>query len=81
MTVPILKKGDLTQCNNWWGISLLHAVGRKLFARIMQRRLQIVVEDTLPDSQYDFHSGRVCIYMMFCTQQLIEEAREQNTKV
>ena len=73
MIVPILKKGNLTHCDNWWGISLLHVVG-KLFVMVMQRRLQIVVEDTLPDSQCDFHSGRGCIYMMFCTRQLIEEA-------
>jgi hypothetical protein len=45
--VPIPKKGDLTQCHNWRGISLLDIVG-KLLANILQRRLQKVVEDVMP---------------------------------
>ena len=49
--VPILKKGDLTKCDNWRGISLLDTTG-KLFTKIIQMRLQNVIEDVLPDSQY-----------------------------
>ena len=48
--VPILKKGDLTLCHNWRGISFLDVVG-KLFTKIMQNRLQMVVEDLVRDSQ------------------------------
>ena len=51
--VPISKKGDLHSCDNWHGISLLDVVG-KLFARILQRRLQSVAEDILPESQAGF---------------------------
>ena len=80
MLVPIPKKGDLTQCDNWRGISLLDVVG-KLFAKVIQKRLQRVVEDALPDSQCGFRSGRGCIDMIFCTRQLVEKAREHNTKV
>ncbi len=32
--VPILKKGDPSQCDNWRGISLLDTTGR-LFAKVM----------------------------------------------
>ena len=35
LLVPIPKKGDLSLCDNWRGISLLDVVG-KLFARVMQ---------------------------------------------
>ena len=37
--VPIPKKGDLKQCDNWRGVALLDVVG-KVVARILQQRLQ-----------------------------------------
>ena len=39
-------------------------------------RLQNVIEDVLPDSQCSFRSGRGCVDMIFCAQQLIKKARE-----
>ena len=50
LLVPIPKKGDLSCCNNWRGISLLDVIG-KLFARVPNNRLQLVVEETVLDSQ------------------------------
>ena len=41
--IPIPQKGDLSVCDNWRGISLLEVVG-KIFARILQDRLQSVAE-------------------------------------
>ena len=35
LIIPIPKKGDLTLCDNWRGISLLDVIG-KLFAKIIQ---------------------------------------------
>ena len=78
--VPVPKKGDLTVCDNWRGISLLDIVG-KLFAKIIQKRLQGVVEEVVPDSQCGFRKGRGCTDMIFCARQLVEKAREHNTKV
>jgi len=52
--VPIPKKGDLKNCDNWRGISLLDVVG-KLFGRILQDRLQLIAEKVLPESQCGFH--------------------------
>ena len=57
LIVPIPKKGDLSICDNWRGISLLD-VGGKLFAKTIQSRLQDVAEDVLPDSQCGFRRGR-----------------------
>ena len=45
--VPIPKKGDLRVCDNWRGTSLLGVVG-KLFALILQDRLQLIAERVLP---------------------------------
>lgn len=47
--VHISKKGDLKKCDNWRGISLLDLVG-KVFARILQDRLQLITKKVLPES-------------------------------
>ena len=70
--VPIPKKGDLNVCDNWQGISLLDVVG-KIFARIIQDRLQTIAEDFLPASQCGFHKCRGCTDMIFTARQLVEK--------
>ena len=80
LLVQIPKKGELMICGNWRGISLLDVMG-KLFAKVIQGRLQVVVEDTLPDSQCGFRHGQGCIDMIFCARQIMEKAREHNTYV
>ena len=69
LLVPIPKKGDLTQCNNWHGISLLEMVG-KFFTKVVQVRLQRVAEEVLPDSQCGFRAGRECADMVLFTTSL-----------
>ena len=76
--VPIPKKGDLWSSDNWRGISLLDVVG-KLFARVIQDRLQELSEDVLPESQCGFRKGRGCVDMVFVARQLIEKAIEHDT--
>ena len=75
--VPIFKEGDLQQCDNWWGISLLDVVG-KVFAQVIQERLQIIAERILPDSQCCFRKGRGCCDMIFVARQLLEKTREHH---
>ena len=75
--IPIPKKGDMSQCDNWRGISLLGVL--EVFAKVVQKRLQEVVEEIVPDSQCGFRRGRGCIDMMFCVRQLLEKSRERNT--
>ena len=76
--IPIPKKGDLSYCDNWRGISLLDTVG-KLFAKVIQAQLQSVVEDVLADSQCGFRSGCGCVDMIFCARKLMEKAREHRS--
>ena len=73
--VPIPKKGDLRVCDNWRGNSLLDVVG-KVFAKIVQERLQIIANKVLPESQCGFRRGRECTDMIFVARQLIEKADE-----
>ena len=53
LPVPVPKKGDLSLCDNWKGISLLDVMG-KLFARVINDRLQLAVEEAVSDSQCGF---------------------------
>ena len=80
LLVPVPKKGDLSCCDNWRGISLLDVMS-KLFVRVLNNRLQLVVEETVSDSQCRFRTGRGCVDMIFCVRQLVEKAIEHNTKV
>ena len=52
LLVPVPKKGDLSLCDNWRGISLLDVVG-KVLAKVIQQHLQAVVEEVVADSQCD----------------------------
>ena len=78
LVVP--KKGDLSRCDNWRGIALLEVVG-KLCGRIIQDRLQSVLEDEVPESQCGFRAGRGCPNAVFCARQLIEKSYEHRTKI
>ena len=77
--VPIPKKDDLTSCDNWRGICLLDIVG-KVVARVIQERLQKLVEDELPESQCGFRKGRSCTDMIFTVRQLIKKSWEHQPK-
>lgn len=76
LIVPIPKKGDLSLCDNWHGISLLD-VG-KLFKKTIQCRLQAVAEEVLLDW---FWQGRGGVDMIFGARHLIEKAIEHQTKI
>ena len=77
--IPIPKKGNLSNCENWRGIALLEVMG-KIVARIIQQRLQIIAERELPESQCGFRRGRGCTDMVFTVRQLTEKAFEHHTK-
>ena len=80
LLVPIPKKGDLSRCDNWRGISLLDVVG-KVAARVLQGRLQLLAEDLLPESQCGFRKERSCTDMIFLIRQLLEKSWEHRAKV
>ena len=50
----------------------------KVFARILQDRLQVVTESVLPESQCGFRKGRGCVDMIFTAKQLVEKSREHD---
>ena len=74
LLVPVPKKGDLSCCDNWRGISLLDVMG-KLFARVFNDRLQLAVEG-VSDTQCGFRAGRGCVDMIFCVRHLVKKRIE-----
>ena len=48
--VPVPKKGDLSECDTWRGVSLLDVVG-KVLASAIQSLLQVIAAEFLPESQ------------------------------
>ena len=77
--IPIPKKGNLSDCNNWRGIALLDVVG-KAVARVLQERLQRLAEEEHPESQCRFRKGHGCSDMVFTVRQLMEKAVEHRAK-
>ena len=62
--VPIPKKGNLAECDNWRGITVLDVLG-KVVARIIQSRLSHSMDLVLPDSQFGFRKNRGCMDTVF----------------
>ena len=57
-------KGDMSDCNNYRGISLLSTVG-KVYARVVLARLQQLAERVFPESQCGFRAERSTVDMIF----------------
>lgn len=75
--VTIYKnKGDRGLCDNFRGISLLEVAG-KAFGKVILRRLRILAERVLPETQCGFRAERSTADMLFTLRQMQEKCREQ----
>lgn len=70
--IPIFKKGDNRECQNYCGIGLLSIVG-KVFMTIIQSRLQKHHEQMSREEQAGFRSHRGCCDQIFSILQVMEE--------
>ena len=69
---PLYKgKGDRRECSNNRGIKLL-SVGLKLFERVLQNRLRMVVEEQLGEEQHGFRKGRSSLDLIGAIRRLAE---------
>jgi len=80
ITLPIHKKGDKTDCNNYMGISLLPAI-HKILSNILRSRLIAYVKEIIGDHQCDFRRNRSTINHIFCIRQILEKKWEYNEEV
>lgn len=77
--VAIYKnKGDKSICGNSRGISLLSVAGKVLAKVMLQRLINNITEQVLPESQCGFRKNRSTVDMIFTTRQLQEKCREQH---
>lgn len=59
MLVKVPKKGDLSVCDNWRGITLLPTAA-KVLAKVLLNRMSPEIAKTLREEQAGFRSGRSC---------------------
>ncbi|TWW58296.1 hypothetical protein D4764_07G0010150 [Takifugu flavidus] len=57
VVVPIFKSGDQRVCSNYRGITLLSFPG-KVYARVLEKRIRLIVEPLIEEEQCGFRPGR-----------------------
>ena len=78
--VPIHKKGDKTDCNNYRGISLLPTT-YKMLSNILLSMLMPYAEEFIGDHQCGFQRNRSTTDHIFCISQILEKIWEYNEAV
>ena len=71
--VPLYKgKGDMYECSNFRGISLLSVVG-KVYGRVLINRIRDKTENVIAEVQGGFRRGRGCANQIFTVRQICEK--------
>ena len=78
--MPLLKKGDPLDPNNYRTIWLLDVAG-KILAKVINRRLTYVAETFLPDSQNGFRPGRSTAQSILQLRLIQQSGHERNVPV
>ena len=69
------KKGDLTNCNNWTGITLLSILS-KIFSKIIIARIKTSVDNKLRSEQTGFRKRKGCCDQVFVLRNIIKQCTE-----
>ena len=72
ITVPIYKKGDKTDCNNYRGISLF-PITYKILSIILLSMLTAYAEEIIGGHQCGFRRKRSTTDHIFCVRQILEK--------
>ena len=75
LIVKLPKKGNLTDCGNWRGITLL-SVPAKVMGRVIITRLYDAVDGILREEQAGFRNGRSAVEHIFVLRNVIEQSLE-----
>ena len=78
--IKIPKKGDLTKCSNYRGITLLSVPG-KVFNRIILERMKEEVDRELRDHQAGFRKERSCTDQIATLRIILEQSLEWNSSL
>ena len=76
MKIP--KKGDLTDCNNWQGITLLSVSG-KVFCSIILHRIRTAIDRRLREEQNGFQIRTFMHRSNFALRNILEQCKEWQT--
>jgi sorting nexin-29 len=77
LIIKLPKKGDLTQCGNWRGITLLNSV-MKVLATIVHDRIYATADSKLRDEQNGFRRSRGCAEHITAIRNILEQASEHS---
>jgi hypothetical protein len=72
ITVPVHKKGDKTDCNNYRGTSLL-SISYTILSNFLLSRLSPYIDEITGDHQCGFRSNRSNTDKIFCIHQILGE--------
>jgi len=75
LIIKMLKKGDLSNCNNWRAITLL-SIPSKILTRVILNRIQYTVEQHLRKEQGGFLKHRSCIDLINTLRIILEQSVE-----
>lgn len=78
LIIKLAKKGDLTFCSNWRGITLLNTIN-KIISIIIHDRISKVLEPMLRKQQAGFRPHRSCIDNINTLRIIMEQSVEFNT--
>jgi hypothetical protein len=78
--VPIHKKGDKTDCNNYHVILLL-STSYKIVSNILLSRLSLYIDEIIGDHQCAVRRTRSATDQIFCIHQILEKKWEYNETV
>ena len=73
--VKVPKKGDLTECGNWRGITLL-CISLKVLCKVILNRIQEKIDATLRRQQAGFRPGRSCVDHIATLRIILEQVNE-----
>ena len=73
--IKLPKKGDLSNCGNWRGITLLSVPG-KVLCSVLLHRLRDCIDLKLRNEQAGFRPGRSCSDRIFVLRSIIEQSIE-----
>jgi hypothetical protein len=76
--VKLPKKGNITNCNNWRGITLLSAPS-KILSRVILNRVKDVVEVRLRKEQAGFQKHRSYVDLINTMRIILEQSAEWQT--
>ena len=75
LVAKVFKKGDLHQCNNWIGVTLLPVIS-KIICRMLLERIRKGVDKKLRKEQAGFRPKRSKNEQIFILRNILEQANE-----